>query len=167
VNPPRISELLFLDSWLYWNRFEQRARALDLTLPQCEVLLHLATHEGVSQARLAKLMDIEPMSLVRTLNRLESRSRLERRHDPSDRRARYIYLKAEGKRLVAEIWRLLDITRQEAFAGIPKRHAALVISVLGRMQRNLALQSTPPPIEKLGRGHSERTNSNRCIPGGE
>jgi MarR family transcriptional regulator for hemolysin len=152
VNSPRVFRLLLQDSWLYSNRFEQRARALDLTLPQCEVLLHLATHEGVSQVQLAKLMDIEPMTLVRTLDRLESRERLERRHDPSDRRARYIYLKAEGKLLVDEIWRLLDLTRQEAFAGIPKRHAALMISVLGRMQRNLAsLQSPPHPVGGLRR----------------
>ena len=137
MNSPRVFRLLLQGSWLYWNRFEQRARALDLTLPQCEVLLHLATHEGVSQIQLAKLTDIEPMTLVRTLNRLESRKRLERRHDPSDRRARYIYLKAEGRLLVDEIWRLLDITHQEAFTGIPKKHAALMISVLGEMQRNL------------------------------
>jgi NAD(P)-dependent dehydrogenase (short-subunit alcohol dehydrogenase family) len=33
-----------------WNvAFEQRARELVLTLPQCKVLLYLATHEGVSQ----------------------------------------------------------------------------------------------------------------------
>ena len=144
--------LLLQDGWLYWNRFEQRARALDLTLPQCEVLLHLATHEGVSQVRLAKLTDMEPMTLLRTLDRLESRERLERRHDPSDRRARYIYLKAEGKLLVDEIWRLLDLTRQEAFTGIAKRHADLMISVLGRMQRNLvSLQSPPHPVGGLRR----------------
>jgi MarR family transcriptional regulator, transcriptional regulator for hemolysin len=152
VNSPRVLGLLLQDSWLYWNRFEQRARALDLTLPQCEVLLHLASHEGVSQVRLAKLMDIEPMTLVRTLNRLETGGRLERRHDPSDRRARHIYLKAEGKQLLDEIWRLLELTRQEAFTGIPKRDAALVIAVLGRMQSNLAsLQSPPHPAGGLRR----------------
>lgn len=152
MNSPRVLRLLHQDSWLYWNRFEQRARALDLTLPECEVLLHLATHEGVSQVRLAKLTAIEPMTLVRTLNRLESRERLERRHDPSDRRARYIYLKAAGKLLVDEIWSLLDLTRQEAFTGIPKKHAALIVSVLGRMQRNLAsLQSPPDPVGGLRR----------------
>lgn len=138
VNPPRVIGLLLKDSCLYWKRFEQRAHALGLTLPQCKVLLYLATHEGVSQVRLAKLTDTEPMTLVRTLDRLESRGRLERRRDPADRRTRHIYLKAEGKLLVDEIWRAVDLTRQEAFAGIPERHAALMVSVLRKMQGNLA-----------------------------
>jgi MarR family transcriptional regulator, transcriptional regulator for hemolysin len=111
----------------------------------------LAIHEGASQAQLSKLTDIEPMALVRALDRLESHGSLERRHDRADRRVRYIYLKAEGKLLVDEIWRLADLTRQEAFAGIPKRHAAVTIAVLKKLQRNLAsLQADPKPARLNG-----------------
>ena len=37
----------------YTRRFEERAQALSLTLPQCRALLHLQNNEGVSQKRFA------------------------------------------------------------------------------------------------------------------
>src|SRR5579863_3655734 len=98
VNPPRTFGFLLKDTCrLYVERFEQRASALGLTLPQCRVLVYLADHEGISQAQLAELTDLEPMTLVRTLDYLESQGSLERRNDPADRRARRLYLKPKGK----------------------------------------------------------------------
>jgi len=120
------------------QRFEQRARSLGLTLPQCRVLLYLANNEGISQVHLAEITDIEPMTLVRILDRMESDGWLERRADPADRRARCLYLKIEGKPLVDDIWRLVDLTREEAFTGIPKKKADLLITLLEKVQRNLA-----------------------------
>ena len=129
---------------LYVQRFEQRACALGLTLPQCKVLVHLADHEGISQVQLAELTDLEPMTLVRTLDYLESQGWLERRNDPADRRARRLYLEAKGKPLVDEIWHLVDLTRREAFAGIPRKHADLLIELLEKIQSNFAsLEALP------------------------
>jgi MarR family transcriptional regulator, transcriptional regulator for hemolysin len=98
----------------------------------------LGSYEGISQVQLGQLTDIEPMTLVRILDRLQSRGILERRHDRADRRARRIYLRPEGKPLVEAIWHTVELTRQEAFAGIRKRHAALMIAVLENVQHNLA-----------------------------
>lgn len=123
---------------LYLKRFEQRARALDCTLRQCDVLLCLAAHEGVSQSRLGQLINIDPMTLLRTLDSLESQGNLERRHDPADRRTRRVYLTAKGKLLVDDIWRSVELTGLEAFAGIADKHAALVIEILEEMHRNFA-----------------------------
>ncbi len=150
----------------YVDRFEQRARSLDLTLPQCKILVYLANHEGMSQAQLAELTDLEPMTLVRAVDSLESHGCLERRNDPADRRARRLYLLPKGKPLVDEVWRLADLTRREAFAGIPRKQADLVIETLERIQRNLAsLEPLPVPAEATppsgrrgaARGRRERT----------
>ena len=103
----------------YVERFEQRARSFGLTLPQCKVLVYLASTR-TSQAKLAELTDLDPMTLVRTVDSLESQGCLERRNDPADRRARRLYLLPKGKLLVDEVWRLVDLTRREAFAGIPR-----------------------------------------------
>jgi len=91
----------------------------------------------MSQIRLAKLTDLEPMTLVRSLDRLESSECLERRRDPTDRRARRIHLKARGKRLVDEIWHLVNSTDREAVAGIPRKHGRLMIELLEKVRRNL------------------------------
>jgi DNA-binding MarR family transcriptional regulator len=128
------------------QRFEQRAGALGLTLPQCKALVYLADHEGISQAQLAELTDLEPMTLVRTLDCLESYGWLERRSDPADRRARRLYLKPKGRPLVDQIWQLVDATRREAFAGIPKKHADLMIELLEKVHSNF---TSLAPIQPL------------------
>ena len=137
VNPRRTFGFLLKEtSRLYVERFEQRASVLGLTLPQCKVLVYLADHEGISQVQLAELTDLEPMTLVRTLDYLESQGLLERRNDPADRRARRLYLKPKGEPLMDAIWHLVALTRREAFAGIPRKHADLMIELLEKIQDN-------------------------------
>jgi MarR family transcriptional regulator for hemolysin len=150
LNPLRTFGFLLKDtSRLYTQRFEQRAGALGLTLPQCRVLVYLANHEGISQVQLAELTDLEPMTLVRTLDCLESHGWLERRNDPADRRARRLYLKAKGKPLVDDIWHLVDLTRREAFAGIPRKHADLVIELLEKIQSNFVSLEPLQPVPSV------------------
>jgi MarR family transcriptional regulator for hemolysin len=129
--------LLLEDTRLYVQRFDQRARGLGLGLPQCHLLVYLSDHEGMSQIRLAELTDLEPMTLVRSLDRLESSECLERRRDTTDRRARRIHLKARGKRLVDEICHLVNSTDRDAVAGIPRKHDRLMIELLEKVRRNL------------------------------
>jgi DNA-binding MarR family transcriptional regulator len=150
LDPARSFGFLLKDtSRLYVQRFEQQAASLGLTLPQCRVLVHLAVNEGVSQVQLAELADVEPMTLVRILDRMESDGWLERRTDPADRRARRLYLKSKGKPLVDKIWHLVEVTRGEAFAGIPKKQTDVMIAMLEKVRINFtSLQrqtSAEPP----------------------
>jgi DNA-binding MarR family transcriptional regulator len=152
MNPTRSFGFLLKDvSRLYVQRFEQRAAVHGLTLPQCRALVYLANNEGISQVQLAELTDIEPMSLVRILDRMEAEGLVERRNHPADRRARCLYLKPKAKPLIDEIWQLVEHTRREAFNGIPKKQAELIISLLERIQNNfqscepLPADSDPPP----------------------
>jgi MarR family transcriptional regulator for hemolysin len=166
LNPLRTFGFLLKDTCRrYVDRFEQRARALGLTLPQCKVLVYLADHEGTSQAQLAELTDLEPMTLVRTVDSLESQGCLERRNNPADRRARRLYLLPKGKPLVDEVWRLADLTRREAFAGIPRKQADLMMESLQKVQSNFAsLEPLPMPAEaapRNGRGGAARNRRER------
>ena len=120
----------------YVARFEIHAREISLTLVQCKVLAQLEKNEGVSQARLAELADMEPMMIVRTLDRMETEKLIERRPDPADRRARRLYLTKKAKPLLQEIWRLAERTRDEMFTGIPKSERDAFIHVLERMHEN-------------------------------
>jgi DNA-binding MarR family transcriptional regulator len=120
------------------HRFEERARSLGLTLPQCRVLVQLSKQEGVSQAELAGLVDLEPMTLVRVLDRMETDGWLERRSDPSDRRARCLYLTSAGRPLVAEVWNLVDLTRAECVAGLTPRQTEQFIGYMETIHANLA-----------------------------
>src|SRR5690349_19064432 len=121
----------------YVLRFERRARGISLTLPHCKVLVRLQKNEGVSQARLAELADIEPMTMVRILDRMEGEGLLERRADPSDRRARRLYLTRKAWALLHEIWHLADLTRAETFAGISRQDRDAFMGTLERLHRNV------------------------------
>jgi MarR family transcriptional regulator for hemolysin len=121
----------------YVLRFEQHARGTSLTLSQCKVLVRLQDHEGVSQARLAELADVEPMTMVRILDRMEAEGLLERRADPADRRARCLFLTSKAKPLLRQIWQLSDVTRAEAFAGISRTDLVQFMAVLERIHDNV------------------------------
>jgi len=138
---------------LYVQRFEQHAASLGLTLPQCRALLRVAENEGVSQVRLAELTDLEPMALVRILDRMEAEGWLERRSDPRDRRIRCLYMTPKGKPLLDDIRRLMDLTWADAFSGIPKDKSEMVFEVLDRVRGNLvALPAVPVAmVSPLGR----------------
>ena len=170
MNPSRTFGFLLEDiTRLYAQRFERRSGVLGVTFAQCKVLVHLLDHEGISQVHLAGLTDLEPMALARALDTLECRGWLERRNDPGDRRGRRLFLQAKSKPLVDDIWHLLDLTRREAFAGIPMRHAELMIELLEKIQSNLAL-AEPLPVAaaavqsgrtSAARSRRERTASQR------
>jgi len=128
----------------YVLRFEQRAQEMSLTLPTCKVLAYLERNEGISQARLADLTSIEPMAMVRILDRMQADGLVERRPDPADRRARSLYLTPKSKPALDEIWRLAALTRSEAFAGISQPERDAFLDVLARLDRNLSLLEQVP-----------------------
>jgi MarR family transcriptional regulator, transcriptional regulator for hemolysin len=149
----------------YVARFEKHAQELSLTLMQCKALAQLEKNEGASQARLAELTDIEPMMMVRLLDRMEEDKLIERRADPSDRRARRLFLTKKAKPLLEEIWRLAEITRSEMFVGINKADREAFLDVLERVHANacaLDKQASPRserPALKRPASRSTRTLS--------
>src|SRR5258705_10309249 len=116
----------------YVRRFEQHAMGISLTLVQCRALVHLQKNEGISQARLAELTDVEPMGMVRILDHMEAEGVIERRVDPSDRRARCLFLTPAAKPLLDEIERLSTLTRTEAFASIGRTERDAFLAVVER-----------------------------------
>lgn len=122
----------------YTNRFEVRAAEIPLNLAQAKALVRLEKNEGVSQARLAELAEVDAMTMVRILDRMEAEGLLERRPDPSDRRARCLYLTAKARPILSEIWRLCDEIRAEIFAGVSKSEREQFMDVLQRVYDNIS-----------------------------
>jgi MarR family transcriptional regulator for hemolysin len=122
----------------YTLLFEQRAKQFPLTLSQCKALVRLEKNQGVSQARLAELAELDPMTMVRILDRMEADGLLERRPDPEDRRARCLYLTAKARPLLDQIWQLADVIRAEIFAGVAKSEREVFMSVLEHMYEKIS-----------------------------
>jgi len=117
--------------------FAREAGEFKLTMAQCKVLIHLERHEGASQARLAYLTDTDPMALVRILDRMEKDGWIERRPDPSDRRARQLYLTKAASPVIDEVWRIADRARAASLAGLSAADRAQLVTLLGRVHQNL------------------------------
>ena len=74
------------------ENFRTTTPELGLTLAQARVLVHLSRNEGISQVALSALLEIQPITLLRQIDRLEKAGLIERRAHPSDRRAQQLYL---------------------------------------------------------------------------
>jgi MarR family transcriptional regulator for hemolysin len=148
----------------YVLRFEQRARDESLTLPQCKVLVHLEKNGGVSQAKLAELADVEPMTMVRILDRMEADGLLERRPDSADRRARCLYLTRKAKPLLDRIWGWVGLTRAETFAGISQQEREAFVGVLERMHSNVCgLDDQPIEAAHVAAGIQPAPNAGKRV----
>ncbi len=147
-------------SRLWVRYFEQHADELGMTLAHAKVLVYLSRNEGCTQARLAELCDTDPMTLVRTLDRMEKDGWLERRPDPTDRRAYRIFLKPASNSVLAEVTRIGDRARGEALAGLSNDERTQLIALLERIHANL-LALVPTANEPARSGNSTNPSTLR------
>src|SRR6202789_3324929 len=106
-------------SRLLRNYIDHRAKGRGSTRARGIVLFRLREHEGLSQVDLAEVLELQPISLVRLLDRLVEHGMLERRHDPKDRRANRLFLTASGRRLVDDLDSLRDSIAINVLQDIP------------------------------------------------
>ncbi len=102
-------------SRLLRNYIDHRSKERGTTRAQWIVLFRLRQQEGLSQVDLADVLELQPISLVRLLDRLVEHGLLERRHDPKDRRANRLFLTASGKQLVDDLDSLRDAIAIDVF----------------------------------------------------
>ena len=120
------------------RRFDQRARHLGLTRAQWQVLAHLQRNEGINQIGLADLLDIEAITLCRTIDRMEEGGWVERRPDPNDRRARLLFLTERARPFIADMRAIAEEIYAEALAGLPADTRQTLTEILTAMRTNLS-----------------------------
>lgn len=82
---------------------DQRGRQLGISRAQWTVLVRLQRSEGLKQSELAEILDLQPISLTRLLDRLAENGLIERRPDPNDRRANRLYLMPAARPLLEQL----------------------------------------------------------------
>lgn len=122
---------------LFARNFNQRVREHGLTQTQWHALAVLSKGEGMKQAELAELLQVQPISLARLVDRMEAAGWIERRPDPNDRRAIQLYLtpKAEPMLEVMEMAGLA--TREDTFANFSTAERDQLFLLLNRINSNL------------------------------
>ncbi|HWI28390.1 MAG TPA: MarR family transcriptional regulator [Stellaceae bacterium] len=120
------------------KRYEQRARPLGLTRAQWQSLAHLQRREGINQSGLAELLELEPISVARLVDRMEESGLVERRDDPADRRAHRLFLTERARPLLDACRALGETVYDEAFAGIADEQREHLIDLLVCVRGNLS-----------------------------
>jgi MarR family transcriptional regulator for hemolysin len=106
---------------------DQRAREHGMTRAQWSVLARLERQEGMTQAEMAEILEIQPISLVRLIDRLCDHGLVERRPHPRDRRANRLYLTDKGRATFA---RLVPLGREVASEILGRMDEAAVKGLL-------------------------------------
>ena len=127
-------------SRLLRRAFERKLEsgALTLTLAQARTLVYVSRHEGVRQVELAELLEVQPITLARLLDQLAAGGLIERRADPTDRRAFLIYLTPAAQEQLDAIEAVASEIRARALVGIDQAQATAVLAALQTMRANLA-----------------------------
>jgi MarR family transcriptional regulator, transcriptional regulator for hemolysin len=126
------------------KRFDQRAKSLGLTRAQWRALAFLAREEGINQARLADILEVEPITLVRLVDRMEEAGWLMRRPHPTDRRLRLLFLTEKARAIFARMRVIGAAVREDALAGLTSEEHDRLIDLLLRVRTNLSEPSSEP-----------------------
>lgn len=132
-----IGTMLAQVSRLFRRRFDERARSIGVTRPQWQVLSLLRQYAGSNQGSLADLLEVEPISLGRMIDRLQDAGLVERRADPTDRRAWRLFLTTKGDALVEQLLPCARETFDLALDGISDADQAMLMTLLARLRANL------------------------------
>ena len=116
--------------------FDRRASELGSTRAQWKVLFRLTRQPGLRQIELAEMLDVEPITLTRILDKLEEAGLVERRSDPADRRAWRLHVTAKAQPLVAKLRAIADEMAADAFAGIDPKELETTRRVLSQVREN-------------------------------
>lgn len=109
------------------KRFEAKTSHLGLSTAQWRLLAQLSREPRATQARLADLLDIEPISVSRLIDRMEQGGWVRREADPCDRRARLVAPTEKAEAAYAGITAIADEVYGVALRGLePGQHAELI-----------------------------------------
>jgi DNA-binding MarR family transcriptional regulator len=141
-----IGTMLAQVSRLLRRSFDERARGIGVTRPQWQVLTLLKRHPGINQGGLAEILEVEPITLGRMIDRLQDAELVVRRPVPADRRAWRLHLTERGEQLTEQLQPFALETFELALEGIGDEEQKLLMATLDRMRANLSRRQ---PVEAV------------------
>jgi MarR family transcriptional regulator, transcriptional regulator for hemolysin len=116
---------------------DQKARQFGITRAQWVVLVRLDRFEGLKQSELADMLDLQPITLTRLLDRLSASGLIERRADLNDRRANRLYLTPAARPLLEQLGELGEELMTTALAGVDRDSIERMVAQLATVKENL------------------------------
>jgi MarR family transcriptional regulator for hemolysin len=116
---------------------DYKAAQFGITRAQWAVLVRLERSEGLNQTELADMLDLQPITLTRLLDKLSDSGLIERRPDPGDRRAKRLFLTPAARPLLKRLAELGEETMTSTLAGIDPESIEKMVSQLALVKENL------------------------------
>lgn len=135
--PENLGFLISDVSRLMRRHFDQQARQVAATRAQWRALSVLKRHQGINQGGLAEILEVEPITACRMIDRLEESGLVERRRDPADRRIWRIYLTDAAWPVIDQLRALADTMIDAALDGISESDREQLVDILSRIHGNL------------------------------
>ncbi|MBD1575419.1 MULTISPECIES: MarR family winged helix-turn-helix transcriptional regulator [Vibrio] len=132
-----IGYLLSDVSRLIRHEFQSDPAMGEMTLAQARALSLISRHEGIKQVELAELLEIKPMTLGRIIDQLVETGLIERRPNPSDRRAYLIYLLPAAQPELDHIQMAGSRVWANALEGLSETEIEAFVQTLERIHKNL------------------------------
>jgi MarR family transcriptional regulator for hemolysin len=127
---------------------DQRARQYGMTRAHWAVLFRLDRSEGLKKSELAELLDLQPITLTRLLDRLSDNGLIERRADPNDRRANRLFLTPAARPLLERLTVLGEDMMATVLAGLDAKTIERMLRDLGLVKENLRAAINRNPTQQ-------------------
>jgi len=123
---------------------DRQAARYGITRAQWAVLAKVERSEGMKQSELAELMEMQPITLTRLIDKLCDNGWIERRGDETDRRVNRLYLKKAARPLLGKLAGLRSELTATALEGISPQDAHRLLVQLEKIKDNVrdAVQTT-------------------------
>ncbi|KJC51636.1 MarR family transcriptional regulator [Bradyrhizobium sp. LTSP885] len=122
---------------------DKEASRYGITRAQWAVLSKVERSEGMKQTELAELLEMQPITLTRLIDKLSNAGWIERRSDQTDRRVNRLYLKKAARPLLGKLAGLRSELTATALEGISPADAHRLLTQLDQIKENVrnAIQS--------------------------
>jgi MarR family transcriptional regulator for hemolysin len=117
--------------------FDQEARKFGMTRAQWGVLFRLERSEGLKQSELADVLEIQPITLTRLIDRLCDSGLIERRSDPNDRRAKRLFLTPAARPLLTKLDKLTSEIMERTLTGVDRATVEAMTGQLAIIKENV------------------------------
>ena len=129
---------------------DKEASRFGITRAQWAVLSKVERSEGMKQSELAELLEMQPITLTRLIDKLCDSSWIERRGDENDRRVNRLFLKKAGRQLLGKLSGLRSELTATALNGISPADAQRLLSQMEAIKENVrnAIQNAEADVLK-------------------
>ncbi|UGA42784.1 MarR family winged helix-turn-helix transcriptional regulator [Bradyrhizobium quebecense] len=116
---------------------DKEAARYGITRAQWAVLSKVERQEGLKQTELAELLEMQPITLTRLIDKLCDNDWIERRSDENDRRVNRLYLKKAARPLLGKLAGLRSELTATALEGISPADAHRLLTQLESIKENV------------------------------